>query len=123
MDRGLEQCAIITAAVDGWDATALKLRLRERGINVDVSLREAGILDMDEKGLALGSAPLPALLQHGRRDCLSCCHSHGGSKRAMILGRVVRCSLRARLERDVVSCVPFELLEVQSDLGPAYHHL
>ncbi len=41
----------------------------------------------------------------------------------MILGRVVRCSLRARLERDVVSCVPFELLEVQSDLGPAYHHL
>jgi selenocysteine lyase/cysteine desulfurase len=49
LDRGSELCAIVSAEVRGWDAGALKLRLRERGINTSAATREHGVLDMDAK--------------------------------------------------------------------------
>jgi selenocysteine lyase/cysteine desulfurase len=49
LDRGSESCAIVSVEVRGWDAGALKLRLRERGINTSAASREAGVLDMDAK--------------------------------------------------------------------------
>jgi cysteine desulfurase / selenocysteine lyase len=50
LDRGVEQCAIVTAEIRGWDAGELKLRLRERGINTSSADRSHGVLDMDAKG-------------------------------------------------------------------------
>lgn len=52
LDRGRERCAIVTVQVRGWDAAALKLRLRERGINTSSANRSSGVLDMDAKGTA-----------------------------------------------------------------------
>ncbi len=49
LDRGSERCAIVSVEVRGWDAGALKLRLRERGINTSAASREHGVLDMDAK--------------------------------------------------------------------------
>ncbi|HVR08402.1 MAG TPA: aminotransferase class V-fold PLP-dependent enzyme [Thermoanaerobaculia bacterium] len=49
LDRGSERCAIVSVEVQGWDAAALKLRLRERGINTSAASREHGVLDMDAK--------------------------------------------------------------------------
>jgi selenocysteine lyase/cysteine desulfurase len=51
LDRGRERCALVTVAVDGWQATELKLRLRERGVNTSASRREDGVLDLDDKGV------------------------------------------------------------------------
>src|SRR5436305_5075625 len=50
LDRGREQCAIVTVDVAGRDAADLKLRLRQRGINASSADRTSGVLDMDEKG-------------------------------------------------------------------------
>jgi len=50
LDRGARRCAIVSAEIRGWDAEALKLRLRERGINTSAAAREHGLLDMDAKG-------------------------------------------------------------------------
>jgi selenocysteine lyase/cysteine desulfurase len=52
LDRGPELGAIVTVAVDGLDANALKLELRRRGVNTSVTTRSAGVIDMDEKGAA-----------------------------------------------------------------------
>jgi selenocysteine lyase/cysteine desulfurase len=52
LDRGSERCAIVSVEVQGWDAGALKLRLRERGINTSAASREHGVLDMDAKRVA-----------------------------------------------------------------------
>jgi selenocysteine lyase/cysteine desulfurase len=52
LDRGREQCAIVTIAVPGRDVPALKLQLRERGINTSVSDRADGVLTMDDAGLS-----------------------------------------------------------------------
>jgi selenocysteine lyase/cysteine desulfurase len=41
-DRGRRLCAIATAEVKGWDATAVVDRLREAGINTSVSASEDG---------------------------------------------------------------------------------
>jgi selenocysteine lyase/cysteine desulfurase len=49
LDRGREQCAIVTVDVAGRDASLLKLRLRERGINTSSADRRSGVLDMDAK--------------------------------------------------------------------------
>jgi selenocysteine lyase/cysteine desulfurase len=49
LDRGSERCAIVSVEIRGWDAGALKLRLRERGINTSAANREHGVLDMDAK--------------------------------------------------------------------------
>lgn len=49
LDRGSEQCAIVTAEVAGHDAREVALRLREEAINVSATLREYAVLDMDDK--------------------------------------------------------------------------
>src|SRR6266480_1382262 len=49
LDRGREQCAIVTVDVAGRDAADLKLRLRQRGINASSADRKSGVLDMDDK--------------------------------------------------------------------------
>jgi selenocysteine lyase/cysteine desulfurase len=49
LDRGQEQCAIVTVALPKAEATMMALR--ERGINVTRTLRWYGIYDMDEKGV------------------------------------------------------------------------
>jgi len=49
LDRGREQCAIVTVDVAGHDAADLKLRLRQRGINASSADRKSGVLDMDDK--------------------------------------------------------------------------
>jgi selenocysteine lyase/cysteine desulfurase len=52
LDRGLELCAIVTVALRGLDADAVKLELRRRGINTSATTRGAAVIDMDEKGAA-----------------------------------------------------------------------
>jgi len=49
LDRGREQCAIVTVDVAGRDAADLELRLRQRGINTSSADRKSGVLDMDDK--------------------------------------------------------------------------
>jgi selenocysteine lyase/cysteine desulfurase len=49
LDRGREQCAIVTIGVAGRNAVELKLKLRERGINTSSADRKDGVLDMDDK--------------------------------------------------------------------------
>ena len=50
LDRGREQCAIVTIDVRGWDAQALVAELARRRINTTASLRWYGLLDFTEKG-------------------------------------------------------------------------
>lgn len=50
LDRGREQCAIVTADVRGRDASSLVAALAERGINTSASLRWYGLIDFAEKG-------------------------------------------------------------------------
>jgi selenocysteine lyase/cysteine desulfurase len=52
LDRGSRRCAIVTAAIDGWDGEAIARRLRDGGINTTSTLRWFGIYDMDEKGVS-----------------------------------------------------------------------
>jgi selenocysteine lyase/cysteine desulfurase len=49
LDRGREQCGIVTVEVTGHDARDVVKRLREEAINVSATLREFAVLDMDEK--------------------------------------------------------------------------
>lgn len=49
LDRGREQCAIVTAEIAGHDARDVVSRLREEAINVSATLREYAVLDMDDK--------------------------------------------------------------------------
>ena len=50
LDRGREQCGIVTAEIAGHDARDVVMRLREEAINVSATLREYAVLDMDAKG-------------------------------------------------------------------------
>lgn len=50
LDRGREQCGIVTAEIAGHDARDVVQRLREEAINVSATLREYAVLDMDDKG-------------------------------------------------------------------------
>jgi selenocysteine lyase/cysteine desulfurase len=50
-DRGAELCAIVTIAVAGHEPDVLKLQLRARGINVSVTDRDDGVLDLETKGV------------------------------------------------------------------------
>jgi selenocysteine lyase/cysteine desulfurase len=50
LDRGMELCAIATAAFDGRHAPDLKLALRAQRINTSSPEREDAVIDMDEKG-------------------------------------------------------------------------
>jgi selenocysteine lyase/cysteine desulfurase len=52
LDRGPELCAIVTAAIAGWDAAEIKLRLRAQGINTSSPHREDAVIDMDDKQTA-----------------------------------------------------------------------
>jgi selenocysteine lyase/cysteine desulfurase len=49
LDRGREQCAIVTVEIAGHDARDVVSRLREEAINVGATLREYAVLDMAEK--------------------------------------------------------------------------
>ncbi|HLX08414.1 MAG TPA: aminotransferase class V-fold PLP-dependent enzyme [Thermoanaerobaculia bacterium] len=51
LDRGAERCALVSIAIAGWDAAALKLRLRERGFNTSSANRQTDLLDMEAKGV------------------------------------------------------------------------
>ncbi|HKW48072.1 MAG TPA: aminotransferase class V-fold PLP-dependent enzyme [Gemmatimonadaceae bacterium] len=50
LDRGREQCAIVTIDVQGWDANDLVAALSRRGINTTASLRWYGLIDFTKKG-------------------------------------------------------------------------
>jgi selenocysteine lyase/cysteine desulfurase len=50
LDRGREQCAIVTFDVRGCDATDLVAELSRRGINSTASLRWYGLIDFTAKG-------------------------------------------------------------------------
>lgn len=51
LDRGIEQCAIATVAVDGHNSSDLVASLAEAGINTSLSTREYAVLDFDDKGV------------------------------------------------------------------------
>jgi selenocysteine lyase/cysteine desulfurase len=51
LDRGAEQCAIVTVEIPGWDAKAFHGELENRGINSAVSTREYAVIDYDAKGV------------------------------------------------------------------------
>jgi len=50
LDRGKEQCAIVTFDVRGRDASELVAELARRGVNSTASLRWYGLIDFTEKG-------------------------------------------------------------------------
>lgn len=50
LDRGRDQCAIVTLDVRGWDASDLVGELAKRRINTTVSLGWYGLIDFAEKG-------------------------------------------------------------------------
>jgi selenocysteine lyase/cysteine desulfurase len=52
LDRGREQCAIVTADIAGYDAGQLVAELHRRHINASASLAWYGLIDMAEKNTA-----------------------------------------------------------------------
>ena len=50
LDRGRQQCAIVTVDVSGWHANDLVGALGQRGINTTASLRWYGLIDFTKKG-------------------------------------------------------------------------
>ena len=50
LDRGREQCAIVTIDVRGWDARDIVEELKRRRINTAASLRWYGLIDFTAKG-------------------------------------------------------------------------
>ena len=50
LDRGKEQCAIVTFDVRGRDASQIVTELGWRGVNSTASLRWYGLIDFTEKG-------------------------------------------------------------------------
>jgi selenocysteine lyase/cysteine desulfurase len=51
LDRGPELCAIVTAAVEGWEPPDLVEALREQSINTSSVTRESAVIDFDDKGV------------------------------------------------------------------------
>ncbi|GLY06275.1 aminotransferase class V-fold PLP-dependent enzyme [Actinoplanes sp. NBRC 101535] len=51
LDRGADLAALVTFAVDGWDAEPFKAAMDRQGINSALSLREFAILDFGDKGV------------------------------------------------------------------------
>lgn len=51
MDLGRRRCAIVTVAIDGWDAASLVRDLREEAINTSAVDRGSAVLDFDDKGV------------------------------------------------------------------------
>lgn len=50
LDRGRQQCAIVTIDVRGWEASDLVTELSRRNINTTASLRWYGLIDFTTKG-------------------------------------------------------------------------
>ena len=51
-DLGAERCGIVTFTAEERDSEALKLALRERGINVSTCTRSGALLDMEGRGIS-----------------------------------------------------------------------
>jgi selenocysteine lyase/cysteine desulfurase len=51
LDRGSEQCAIVTFTIDGWIGEAFKKQMDMRGINSSLGFRELALLDFTSKGV------------------------------------------------------------------------
>ena len=51
LDRGSDQCAIVTAAFSGRDANEIVRKLSKRGINTSVTLKWFGLLDLGERNV------------------------------------------------------------------------
>lgn len=49
LDRGQEECAIVTAEIEGVDAGKLVEKLRKKKINTSAAKRHHGVIDMDAK--------------------------------------------------------------------------
>ncbi|MCA1581214.1 MAG: aminotransferase class V-fold PLP-dependent enzyme [Acidobacteria bacterium] len=49
LDWGRQLCAIVTAAIPGWEATPFQAELNRRRINAAISLRNYAVLDFEEK--------------------------------------------------------------------------
>jgi selenocysteine lyase/cysteine desulfurase len=49
LDRGTSLAAIVTVAIEGYDADTIVQRLREEAINTSATFREYAVLDMDDK--------------------------------------------------------------------------
>ncbi len=49
LDEGSRVCAIVTAAIEGWDASEVVKALAARRINAVATLREYAIMDFDQK--------------------------------------------------------------------------
>ncbi len=49
LDRGIELCGIVSAAIDGRDPAELVTALRQRGINTSAQIREYALIDYDQK--------------------------------------------------------------------------
>ena len=49
LDKGPELCAIVSAAIDGWEPPELVSALRARGMNTNAQRRESAVLDFDAK--------------------------------------------------------------------------
>jgi len=52
LDRGPKLCGIVTAQIDGQEASDVVQRLRMRGINTAATLQWYGLLDLGERGVA-----------------------------------------------------------------------
>ncbi len=59
LDRGRQQCAIVTASIPYRDGYELQSQLRQRRINISITERSSAVLDFDDKGVgwALRAAP------------------------------------------------------------------
>ncbi|MEP6767313.1 MAG: aminotransferase class V-fold PLP-dependent enzyme, partial [Acidobacteriota bacterium] len=51
LDRGRVLCAIVTAAIPGWEAAPFLAELNRRRINAALSFRNFAVLDFDEKNV------------------------------------------------------------------------
>ena len=52
MDKGKEQCGIVSSAIEGMEPQTLMDALRERGINVSAQNRVSAVIDNKDKGIS-----------------------------------------------------------------------
>ena len=51
LDRGSQQCGIVTVEIPNWEGPAYHAELEQRGINTAVSTRAYAVIDFDDKGV------------------------------------------------------------------------
>ncbi len=51
LDRGSQQCGIVTVEIPNWKGPAYHAELQRRGINTAVSTRAYAVIDFDDKGV------------------------------------------------------------------------